>query len=532
MTFEVTAAKRRPQVFSELAGQNFVVSTLVSSIQKERIAHAYLFSGPRGVGKTSAARILAKSLNCETGITENPCGRCSSCLEITSGNALDVIEIDGASNTSVNDVRAIKDEVLFAPNTSRYKIYIIDEVHMLSNSAFNALLKTIEEPPPYVIFIFATTEVHKVPATIRSRCQQYHFQLIALDVIIELLTQASHENGITFEQEALFWIAKEATGSLRDAYTLFDQVVSFCDGNIQMELIREKMGLVGVDLINTLAQHLASGRRGEAIALVQHILSQGISVEKCIIDLSEYFRTLLFIKEGITKEALIGARTSDYSSEVINSLESGQIEAALDLLLSLYRNIRFSLNSRFELELAISKLSSIGQASAPSDLYRELNSLKEELLSDSKKQASSSQQTRKPPRAPRQEQEQTRAETKPDEPNTPIHVQAKHFEILQAKVKQDFPSLASALQQIDSWSVDEHKVTLVFATSFAAERAKQRFKELSRQLSAILGAHIEVAITSKQLQEHEHKTPESGVTGDEAVELTKSIFRGEIEREK
>jgi len=183
MAYEVTATRKRPRKFEEMVGQDFFVTTLTASLSSGKIAHAYLFSGPRGVGKTSAARILAKSLNCESGPTASPCGVCSNCREITQGNSLDVIEIDGASNTSVNDVREIKDEVLFAPNSSRYKIYIIDEVHMLSNSAFNALLKTIEEPPPYVIFIFATTAVHKVPATIRSRCQQLVFWVIPLEAI-------------------------------------------------------------------------------------------------------------------------------------------------------------------------------------------------------------------------------------------------------------------------------------------------------------------------------------------------------------
>ncbi len=176
MAYEVTATRKRPQTFEELEGQDFVVASLSNSIASERIAHAYLFAGPRGVGKTSAARILAKSLNCDQGPTAEPCGTCANCIETTRGNALDVIEIDGASNTSVNDVREIRDEVLFSPSSARYKVYIIDEVHMLSNSAFNALLKTIEEPPPYIVFIFATTEVHKVPATIRSRCQQFNFK--------------------------------------------------------------------------------------------------------------------------------------------------------------------------------------------------------------------------------------------------------------------------------------------------------------------------------------------------------------------
>src|SRR5512136_3199405 len=206
MPYEVTATRKRPQTFAGLVGQEFVASTLTSAIRQGAIAHAYLFAGPRGVGKTSVARILAKALNCERGPTDTPCLACASCLEIARSAALDVIEIDGASNTSVNDVREIRDEVLFAPQKGRYKVYIIDEVHMLSNSAFNALLKTIEEPPPYVVFIFATTEVHKVPATIRSRCQQYNFRLISIDESVKLLESAAKEQGISSDRESLIWI--------------------------------------------------------------------------------------------------------------------------------------------------------------------------------------------------------------------------------------------------------------------------------------------------------------------------------------
>ena len=312
MTYEVTATRKRPQVFDELIGQEFIITTLKNSIEQKRIAHAYLFSGPRGVGKTSAARILAKSLNCEKGPTSNPCGRCTSCREIAAGNSLDVIEIDGASNTGVNDIREIKDEVLFAPNSSRYKIYIIDEVHMLSNSAFNALLKTIEEPPPYIVFIFATTEIHKVPATIKSRCQQYRFRLLSIDNIIKKLKEVAEESNIKINHEALLWIAKEATGSLRDAYTIFDQVVSFSEGSVTMQNIKEKLGTVGITEMNKLTELIGKEDTRGILEYSDKIVTTGISVDQFVIDLTEYFRALLFLKLGIDKEAIIG-----YSKESI-----------------------------------------------------------------------------------------------------------------------------------------------------------------------------------------------------------------------
>ena len=302
MAYEVTATRKRPQVFEKLVGQQFVVSTIENAIESGRIAHAYLFSGPRGVGKTTSARLLAKALNCEKGPTAHPCGECASCREIASGSSVDVIEIDGASNTSVNDIRVIKDEVLFPPQASRYKIYIIDEVHMLSNSAFNALLKTIEEPPEYIIFIFATTELQKVPATIRSRCQQFHFQLIGLDDIRACLKEACTEMDIQADEDALFWIAKEAAGSMRDAYTLFDQVASFSGDHITLAAIRDKLGLVSGDQIASLVATAVSGDRRKAQEDLATILSRGVSVEQCIRDFSDFFRCVLLVKEGIDSE--------------------------------------------------------------------------------------------------------------------------------------------------------------------------------------------------------------------------------------
>ena len=361
MSYEVTATRRRPQQFDNLVGQEFVAETLKNSIKSGKIAHAYLFAGPRGCGKTTSARILAKALNCQNGPTDTPCGHCSNCEEITKGSSLDVIEIDGASNTSVENIRQIKDEVLFPPTNSKYKIYIIDEVHMLSTSAFNALLKTIEEPPEYVIFIFATTELQKVPATIKSRCQQYNFRLIAIDKIKQCLAEAAAELNIQADDEALYWIARESTGSMRDAYTLFDQVVAFSDGHITYEKIRDKLGLVGIDRLNTIFEACAQNKTDEVINLLDEFLQCGVSIEQLISNCADYLRSLLLIKNNIKKESLLGNAPERYSSVVLNSWNTVQIERALSIFFQLYRDIRYSLSPRYEMELTFSRLCWIGQ---------------------------------------------------------------------------------------------------------------------------------------------------------------------------
>ncbi|MGE5855121.1 MAG: DNA polymerase III subunit gamma/tau, partial [Syntrophaceae bacterium] len=232
MEYLVLARKWRPQVFEDVVGQDHVITTLRNAIRLGRVAHAFIFSGPRGVGKTSVARILAKALNCEKGPSEIPCNACANCREITEGSSMDVREIDGASNRGIDEIRELRENVKFSPSSSRYKIYIIDEVHMLTKEAFNALLKTLEEPPEHVMFIFATTEVHKVPATILSRCQRFDFRRISIEEIMTRLRYIAGEEKVTIDEDALMVIAKKGDGSLRDSQSIFDQVRSFCGNTI------------------------------------------------------------------------------------------------------------------------------------------------------------------------------------------------------------------------------------------------------------------------------------------------------------
>ncbi|MBN2050086.1 MAG: DNA polymerase III subunit gamma/tau [Spirochaetales bacterium] len=496
MGYEVTATKKRPKVFDELVGQEFVVSTLKNSLRSGRMAHAYLFAGPRGVGKTSAARILSKALNCADGPTPTPCGDCSSCREIAQGNALDVFEIDGASNTSVNDIRQIKDEVLFAPNSSRYKIYIIDEVHMLSNSAFNALLKTIEEPPPYIVFMFATTEVHKVPATIRSRCQQFNFRLIPVETIAGRLRAICDDEGITAEDEALLWIARDATGSLRDAYTLFDQVVSFSEGAITLAQIREKLGLVGLEQLNELAEILAEGKSGDAVLFLDRILMSGVSVEQFIVDLIEYFRNILFILQGVEKESVLGCGKQRFSTKVLETLTESQVEHALSLLLQLYRNIRYTVNERYELELVISRLAVLSRYLSPEEMFRAIEALRRELPGGG---------SLSEPRAA-------------ESPETDSLDRESLIRII-GKTKM---ALAALMKKAPGWDYSAGTLRITFENdAFAASRVRDEAVFLSATASELAGHKVVVTVENRGGEVKEEAL-------DPAVDMVKKVFRGEI----
>jgi len=570
MEYEVTAGRKRPHSFDKLAGQEFVVSTLKNALDSGQIAHAYLFSGPRGVGKTSAARILAAALNCPDGPRGENFSDYPEASEIARGESIDVIEIDGASNTSVNDVRQIKEEVLFAPSNSRYKIYIIDEVHMLSNSAFNALLKTIEEPPPYVAFIFATTEVHKVPATIRSRCQQFHFRLIPVETIREHLSEACRELGIEAEHEALFWVAKEAGGSLRDAYTLFDQVVAFSSGVITMEKISKSLGLVGLDRLNAIVELLAAGDLVALMETADDIVGSGVPIEQFVVDLSEYFRSLMLLQHGITKESLLGFSPERYSARAKSAWSKAQLEHGLELTLELYRRMRYSLNERFELELLLSRLASLSDYISHEEIMRRLEELRSmgaggtaprpravnqasELEARSDRTADEYQAAARGIETnddidPDQDQDQDNEPAQdylPDDgyrqrdshlPETkhPISTVRSAFLLEQEKieeivagVKQHKLALGAVVDNATRWELNDNALLIVFASAFAANEVKKDIEVVRDVVCESLDEDVAISVQVESI-DGETKTVEL----DQTVATVKKVFRGEVVEEQ
>ena len=364
VNYEVFARKYRPQTFDDLVGQNHVSRTLKNAVAQNRLAHAYLFVGPRGVGKTSTARILAKSLNCINGPTITPCGVCDNCREIAGGNSLDVIEIDGASNNSVEDVRQLRENVRYAPAKGRYKIYLIDEVHMLSSAAFNALLKTLEEPPEHVKFIFATTEPQKVLATILSRCQRFDLHRIPANLIAQHLQFIAKKEKITLQPAAAHAIARGAEGGLRDAESMLDQLVAFCGEKIAESDVLNVFGFTSEQTVSDLTGRILRGETPEAIDLLHEQSEAGKDMMRLMSDLIAYLRDLLVFK------AKPDALNEDVDPDVQKSLAAYAELISIDRLLELIDQfataegrMKWAPNKKLHFEVAIIKaIQSLGQA--------------------------------------------------------------------------------------------------------------------------------------------------------------------------
>ncbi|CAI4030012.1 DNA polymerase III subunits gamma and tau [Nitrospira tepida] len=370
MDYQVSARKYRPGTFSDVIGQPHVVQALVNAVSSKRIAHAFLFSGTRGVGKTTIARILAKALNCEQGPTGTPCNRCVNCTEIAQGTAVDVVEIDGASNTSVDDVREIRENVKFTPFRGAYRVYIIDEVHMLSNSAFNALLKTLEEPPAHVVFIFATTELHKIPATILSRCQHYSFRRIPRAEIVERLALVAAQDDVSIEPRSLTLVARASEGSMRDALSLFDQAIALCGKTVNHDDLEQLLGAVPVELVRSFIQALERRDSLAAVEVIAALLEQGQDLRAFCADVVEYLRNLLVASVVPSVQELRGlVEAADEELTLLleeaSRFSSERLQQVFQVFSQAEDGLRLSIHPRFALEAAAIRATTMAEATAP-----------------------------------------------------------------------------------------------------------------------------------------------------------------------
>ncbi len=377
MSYVVIARRWRPQQFEEIIGQEHVSKTLSNAIANERIAHSYIFTGPRGVGKTTTARILAKALNCEQGPTPTPCNECASCKAITLGNSLDVLEIDGASNRGIDEIRNLRENIRYTPTQGKYKIYIIDEVHMLTKEAFNALLKTLEEPPEHALFIFATTEIHKVPATILSRCQRFDFRRIPLKTIMEHLNRICAKDKIEVEEEALLQIAKKADGSMRDSQSILDQIISYSGTKVTFADVAQALGVIHQDIYFKITGFVKESNIKELILQAKEVFDSGYDVNEFLLGLEEHFRNLLIVRStGSTEFLDVAENYVERYKEVADGFSEGDLIGYLQTVAETMQQLKTSQQPNLKFELGLIKLAKQPATVQIEDILEKLNALK------------------------------------------------------------------------------------------------------------------------------------------------------------
>ncbi len=469
MSYVVIARRWRPQQFDEVIGQEHVSKTLANAIANNRIAHAYIFSGPRGVGKTTTARILAKAVNCEKGPTPTPCNECASCTAITKGNSLDVQEIDGASNRGIDEIRNLREKIRFAPAMGKYRVYIIDEVHMLTKEAFNALLKTLEEPPEHVIFIFATTEIHRVPPTILSRCQRFDFRRIAVRTILQHLQHICQTDHIEAEEEALLQIAKKADGSMRDAESILDQIISYAGNKISFEDVVQALGVIHQDFYFNLTEHIRQGAVKEVILAANEIFETGHDLNEFLLGFEEHLRNILVIKTtGSTQLVDTSENYLAQYQKLAETFSENDLVAYLQIVGETLIAVKSSQQPQLKFELGLIKLAKMPKTAQIDELLQNIASLKKKAA--------------EPVTSP------TQAVREPAPQTFDLAFIRSQWNNLLNKIERDHASLARILRQAKLEHFDGKVLTL--NCNEQGEIVKGQSERLERFLRRELGRNI------------------------------------------
>ncbi|HEX8949875.1 MAG TPA: DNA polymerase III subunit gamma/tau [Dissulfurispiraceae bacterium] len=556
MSYLVLARKWRPRTFEDLIGQEHVARILKNAIVQNKVAHAYIFSGPRGVGKTSTARILAKALNCVNGPTPEPCGECQSCTAVSDGSSIDVSEIDGASNTGVDNIRDLRERVRYAPSAGRFKVYIIDEVHMLSTSAFNALLKTLEEPPSHVIFVLATTEPKKIPPTVLSRCQHLPFRRISGQKIKERLGYISKAEGIKIESSALDMIARAADGGMRDSLTILDQIASFAE-DITAAEVKDLLGITDVETLSQLTSAVLEGDRKGVLGTISALTDTGTDLKAFVRDLLQFVRDLLIAKITGDTEGVIDLSEEEQSAikEIMNTAAEEHIALLLSELIKAEPGIRSAFYPRIALEMTLIRLSLLSHLKSVNEALRAIRGggtgqevagadVRKRVQTEAHKTAGKEERARANATSTKSKDSPDAAPGIPDSKATPQPISrtiprsggpavklglSEAWEAVLVRTDEENPPLASKLRE-GEFSIGEHGITIVFngGLSVHAESVKENLAPLGKAVEELSGTKVTLRVETVKTKGVSRKDLKEKALQNPIVKEALELFEGRI----